>query len=95
MSTSSMMLPLPSVILPKANVYGCRSCSLRLSLPTGVKMLSAMEIASGPETLIIPNAPPGAVAMAQIVFCLFIFLLINLQMYVFLFNFAHDFNVMQ
>ena len=54
------------MILPKARVYALRCDKERLE-PIGRKTLSAMLIASGPEILIMPIAPPGAVAMAQIV----------------------------
>ena len=52
-------------IFPKVRVYGARSVS---GLPVaGVNMRDVISIAFGPDTRIIPMAPPWAVAMAQIV----------------------------
>lgn len=63
-------------IFPKVRVYGARSVS---GLPVaGVNMRDVISIAFGPDTRIIPMAPPWAVAMAQIVswFIIFIWLII-------------------
>ena len=60
----------------KVRVYGARSVS---GLPVaGVNMRDVISIAFGPDTRIIPMAPPWAVAMAQIVswFIIFIWLII-------------------
>ena len=64
--TSSMISPWAFWMCPNANVYGLRSVN-GTEVPTGLKILSVMVIASGPDTRMIPMAPPCAVAMAQMV----------------------------
>jgi len=55
-------------------VFAPRPLSGSPPFAAGLKILSAMLIASPPETLIIPIAPPQAVAMAQIVSLLVLFI---------------------
>lgn len=50
-------------------------------------MLSVMQMASGPDTRMMPMAPPGAVAMAQMVSWVIV-AMIFLQMYVKFFSFG-------
>lgn len=70
--TSSITSPFSLFIYPKHTVLGFLSERGRVPLPAGVKILSVMAIASGPDTRIIPIAPPVAVAIAHIVSWLFI-----------------------
>ena len=63
-STSSSMLPSASFMRPYCIVYPLHSQSCFLPC---LNILSTIPIASSPETLIIPMAPPAGVASAQIV----------------------------
>ena len=72
--TSSSVLPSSFFISPNTAVLCCISENAFL-YPLGVNILEATAMDSSPDIRIMPNAPPVAVAMAQIVSCLFIVLL--------------------
>lgn len=72
LTSTSSIISSPSYIRPKVKEYGFWSLN-NLSGFAGLNIRLVMEIASGPETRMLPIAPPWAVAMAQIVSWFIIF----------------------